>query len=162
MGHTAVMDRSTATASSAKYPSLLINGAAVQLSKDMVLEFTDDNDRMIQVVVAPTPAGNKVPTRFFRTPGGEAQLYDIVPALMLRISGQSSKKAIAVGYSDSLRKLLLLFPAVDVLKNERGHEKLRESPMLYRAVDPLTGKTVKPLSVAHVRMADLSEIDLAE
>lgn len=161
MGPKAVMEP-TISEANRRYPLLRVNGESVQVCKDMVLEFTDDNDRLIQAVVAPTPAGDRVPTGFFRESGGNKEVYDIVQVLMLRINGERSKQAVAIGYSDTPRKLVFLFPAVDVLRDARGHEKHRESVMLYRAVEPSTGKTVKSLAITTAKVTNLEEVDLAE
>jgi hypothetical protein len=155
----AAMAEMPSTAISEQYPALPVNGKTVQTGKDMVLEFTDSEDRVVQVLVEPRPVGIKVPTGFFRSPGGQDELYHIVPALALWTNGVLSKKVIAIGYSDHLRKWLPLFKAVDTLRDEKGHhEKVRESPMLYRAVDPDTGKTAKSQSVVSIVVTDLEEI----
>lgn len=151
-----------------KYPVLPVNGTMLQVCNDMVLEFADESERLIQVVAAPNPTVKGAPTALFRSDSGVDELFYIMPVLMVRTAHRweggewkEMRDVIGVAYSDRSRKLVLLYPAVDVLKDGYGNVRRRESPMLYRAVEPITGKTIKALSICEeVRVTNLVEADL--
>lgn len=146
----ATMERSTMTENT-QYVALPISGVSVQTTDDTLLEFTMDDSRTIKVLVdtAPGQPFYKKAPGFARTTGGVSNVYYVVPVSRAWINGEPSSRVIAIAYSDIARSLIPLYPAVDTLRNH-SNSKDKHSEVLYRAVDPITQKTVRSMNVVNV------------
>jgi|GEM_PF-6607805 len=150
-------DMATATN---RYVMMPVDGKDVQTDADTEVEVAVKGDRTIKFTVAPTPNTERPPTGWYREKGGVGTMYHIIPVSSLWIDGKESQKIIAVAYSDATRGIFPLYPAVDPRKDQRGRVvKVNHSPMLYRAVEPDTGKSVETLHFTAITIGSAQLIE---